>query len=272
MIADVLRTALFVPATRPERIPKALASGADCVIVDLEDAVPEDGKAAARAHLETFLDTCPEARLLLRINGHAHPAQPADLTLCAAWPQIAGILLPKAESAAQVRRAAAAGKPVIPIIETARGLAALPQIARARGVDRLALGGLDLCFDLGFSSGSEAAGRILDQARYALLVQSRAAGLAAPLDTVFPAISDPEGLGRHARNARDTGFCGMLCIHPSQVDPVHRAFQPDAAELAWAERVLAAAGSGDAVYLIDGQMVDAPVIARARRIVYSATR
>ncbi len=270
MNSQIIRSALFVPASRPERIPKALAVGADAVIVDLEDAVQESLKVEARANLDAFLSSNPEARLLVRINAPEHAGHAADIELCGRHAGVIGVLLPKVECAAQVARVAACGKPVWPIIESAAGLLELPSIARANGVERLSFGALDLGLDLGLSSGSAAAERILDQARYALLLHSRTAALAAPLDSVFPAIEDREGLTRTARDARDMGFDGLLCIHPTQVDTIHRALCPAPEELDWARRVMAAASSGEGVFVVDGQMVDAPVLGRARRLLQRA--
>lgn len=270
MTSSIVRTALFVPATRPDRIPKALASGADAVIVDLEDAVAENLKAAARNHLDAFLAADPSARVLVRINAAGHAQQGEDLKVCAAHSGVTGVLLPKVESAAQVADAAACGKPVWPIIESARGLAVLAEIAAAAGVERLSFGSLDLGLDLGLASGTPGAERILDQARYALLLQSRLAQLAPPLDSVFPDIKNLHGLAQFVTDARDMGFGGMLCIHPSQVAVVHETLMPSADELAWAQRVLAAGASGDGVFVVDGQMVDAPVLGRARRLLQRA--
>ncbi|HET8790172.1 MAG TPA: CoA ester lyase, partial [Modicisalibacter sp.] len=113
---------------------------------------------------------------------------------------------------------------------------------------------------------SEGAERLLDQARYQLRVHSSAAGLAAPIESVHPAIDDDRGVQLAATRARDMGFAGMLCIHPRQLEPIHRAFSPSLAELAWAQRVLEAAKQSHGAFSVDGQMVDAPVIERARRI------
>nr|WP_288498765.1 CoA ester lyase [uncultured Pseudomonas sp.] len=270
MTRQIIRTALFVPASRPERIPKALAAGADVVIVDLEDAVQESLKVEARHNLERFLAGNPEARLLVRINSPEHAGHAADIALCQRHGGVIGVLLPKVESAAQVARVAGVGKPVWPIIESARGLHELPAIAAAPGVERLSFGGLDLGLDLGLNSGTPAAERLLDQARCAILLHSRLANLAAPLDSVFPAIQDQAGLDRASRDARDMGFGGLLCIHPSQVAVVHQVLAPSAQELDWARRVLQAGEGGDGVFVVDGQMVDAPVVGRARRIVARA--
>jgi len=270
MNKPIIRSALFVPATRPERIPKALSSGADVVIVDLEDAVQESLKAEARDNLDAFLLANPQARLLVRINAPGHAGQAADIALCQRHPGVIAVLLPKVESTEQVAQAAASGKPVWPIIESARGLLELPAIARASGVERLSFGGLDLGLDLGLASGTAAAERILDQARYTILLHTRTANLAPALDSVFPAIQNQDGLRRATQDARDMGFGGLLCIHPSQVAIVHQALMPSPEELDWAQRVLAAGASGDGVFVVDGQMVDAPVVGRARRLLQRA--
>ena len=265
-----IRSALFVPATRPERIPKALQSGADQVIVDLEDAVAEDLKAQARASLDAFLNDNPQARVLVRINAPQHQQQAADIELCRRQPGVVAVLLPKAESAAQVEQAAACGKPVWPIIESARGLLELPAIARARGVERLSFGALDLGLDLGLASDTAGAQRILDQARYAILLHSVLAQLAPPLDSVFADINNSAGMAHMAADARDMGFGGLLCIHPGQVAVIHAAFMPRQDELDRARRVLDAVASTGGVFVLDGQMVDAPVIGLARRVLRRA--
>lgn len=270
MNQTIVRSALFVPASRPERIAKALASGADRVIVDLEDAVEETAKEQARHNLQAFLSDNPQANVLVRVNAPGHWAHEADLALCQRHAGVSGILLPKAETTDQVRLAHATGKPVWPIIESARGLVALPSLAVCAGVERLSFGSLDLGLDLNLRTASEAAEHVLGHARYAVLLHSRAAGLAAPLDGVFPAIQDIEGLHRHVQYARDMGFGGALCIHPSQVGVIHQALEPSAAELDWARRVLAGAEGGAGVFTLDGQMVDAPVILRARAILQVA--
>ncbi|QXI25929.1 HpcH/HpaI aldolase/citrate lyase family protein [Pseudomonas vanderleydeniana] len=266
MSSSILRSALFVPGSRPERFAKALASGADAVIVDFEDAVEEPLKRAARDHLGTFLEENPDVRVLVRVNAPEHAEHAADLAFCKQHPGVVGVLLPKVESAVQVEAVAAAGKRVWPIIESARGLLALAEIAGARGVERLSFGGLDLALDLNLRSGSEAARFALDQARLALIIHSRGAGLVAPLDGVHPAIDDPEGLQRSIRHAYEMGFAGALCIHPRQVPVIHAALTPSAEDLAWARRVVDAGSDGAGAYQVDGQMVDAPVLLRARRL------
>lgn len=259
-----VRTALFVPADRPDRFAKALASGADAVIVDFEDAVVDAHKGRARALLREFLDATPGAGVWVRINMAGHSEHASDLELCG-HPGVIGVVVPKAQDVKQLAQVAALGKPVWPIIESAQGLAALDALARVPGVERLTFGGLDLSLDLGMTPGTGGAERMLDQARYALLVQSRLAGLQAPLDTVFPDLANEQGLQEFARNAGHMGFAGMLCIHPRQVSSVHAALAPSTADLNWARRVVAGAAN-DGAFTVDGQMVDAPVIERARRL------
>ncbi|MDU4251871.1 CoA ester lyase [Pseudomonas sp.] len=267
---SIVRTALFVPGSRPERFAKALASGPDAVIVDFEDAVEASLKAQARDNLEAFLGANPDARVRVRVNAAGDPEQAADLELCRRLPGVIGILLPKAERAMQVRIAASCGKPVWPLIESARGLLALGEIAACEGVERLTFGGLDLALDIGMNSGTPAAAVVYDQVRLNLLLHSRVNDLQPPLDTVFPAFDDAEGFAATIRHGRDLGLLGALCIHPKQVGVAHAALAPSADELDWARRVVTAAESGAATFQVDGQMVDAPVLSRARRLLASA--
>ncbi|UZE25601.1 CoA ester lyase [Pseudomonas sp. B21-056] len=271
MNTSIVRSALFVPATRPERIPKAITTGADRVIVDLEDAVQENLKEQARDNLERFLSDNPDAPILVRVNAPDHWAHVADLELCRRHAGVIGVLLPKAESAEHVLTAANTQKPIWPIIESAKGLAELQAIAQAQGIERLSFGSLDLGLDLNLTTGSHAAEEILSHARYAVLLATRVAGLAPALDGVFPSIQDTVGLHSTVQFARDMGFGGALCIHPSQVAIIHQALEPSPEELRWAQRIIEAASSGEGVFVLDGQMVDAPVIGRARSILARAT-
>ncbi|MFC4274539.1 HpcH/HpaI aldolase/citrate lyase family protein [Achromobacter aloeverae] len=265
-----VRTALFVPASRADRIPKALASGADAVIVDLEDAVEPAAKPAAREALAAFLDAHPDVRVWVRVNDATTAWHEDDLAALRGKPGVAAIMLPKAESAAQVARVGQ-GVPVVPIIETARGMVNLAEVAAAPGVALLAYGSLDYGVDLGLTPGTDAAAVLLDQARGQVLLHSRAAGLPAPLDGVHPDIADTDGLRAMAVRAGDMGFAGMLCIHPSQVRTVHEALRPAQADLDWAQRVLSAAReSGAGAFRFEGKMVDAPVLARARQVLARA--
>ncbi len=258
---EAIALALFVPADRPERFLKALASGADAVILDLEDAVSPDRKGAARAALADARDVLDGAagRVLVRVNAVGTPWHRDDLSAAAAFP-LAGVVLPKAESAADVAEAArVAGVPAVALIESARGLAAVRDTARAAA--RLAFGSIDFAGDLGCAPSREA----LLGARAELVLASRLAGLAGPLDGVTTAYGDAAAVEDDARYGSLLGFAGKLLIHPAQVAPARAGFLPSTEERAWAERVLAGGRDGGAV-AVDGAMVDAPVRLRAETI------
>ena len=261
-----VRSALFVPGSRPERFDKAFATGADRIIVDFEDAVEEHLKSAARDNLAGYLSANPGLSVVVRINAFEHSQHHHDLEFCRHFAGVSAILLPKSEAPEQVSLAAATGKRVWPLIESAKGLHNLTAIAAAEGVERLTFGAVDLGLELGLRPGSPGASRVLDQVRYQVLVNTALLQLAQPLDTVFTGIADLPGLGSFADNARDMGFGGMLCIHPSQVAVVNAAFQASAEELEWARKVLTAAEGAPGAFRLDGRMIDAPVIAAAQRM------
>jgi citrate lyase subunit beta/citryl-CoA lyase len=247
---------LFVPGDRPERFDKAFAAGADFVIVDFEDAVANDRKNAARQAVDHWLT--PDRGVLIRIS---EPANAAELSICAR-PGVDGIVLPKA-TAATAAALAPTGKPVIALIETASAVLDLRAIASTPGVVRLAIGALDLALDIGLSSD----GPLLDGVRLQMAIASRAAGIAPPINGVTANFSDSVALTDDVQRVRALGFTGKLCIHPLQIVPVRTAFAPTAAEIAWARKVLTASpdGGSGAISML-GEMVDKPVIERARRI------
>lgn len=267
---NLIRSALFVPANRPERIPKALAAGADIVIVDLEDAVAPEAKADARQALGDYLQGNADAGLWIRINAAESAAFAADLAFCHGCPGIAGLVVPKAETTESLERVAELGYPLIALIESAAGLQALSTLSRARGVERLSFGALDLSVDLGIEPGSDGGDWMLDQARYQIVLHSRLAGLAAPIETVHPEFRNLEVVENAARRAAEMGFGGMLCIHPYQVEAVHRGMAPSKEQLDWAQRVVMAAENDAGALQVDGQMIDAPVVLRAKRLVQRA--
>jgi citrate lyase subunit beta / citryl-CoA lyase len=263
------RSFLFVPGHRPERFAKALASGADAVIIDLEDAVPLDAKLAARAALLAAwpdFDAAQRARLLVRVNPFGTPWHQADLSAVASLTGLGAVMLPKAESPEQIAHAVqTSGLPVLPLMESAEGLGQMDCMARTPGVLRLVLGHIDLQADLGLSCGPEEAE--LAPVRLALVVASRRAGLPSPVDGVTTATTNAEVLARDAQRSRRFGMGAKLCIHPAQVDGVHQALAPTEAECDWARRVLAAeVAAGGGAFSVDGKMVDPPVLLLARQI------
>ena len=254
-MSRIARSLLFVPGSRPDRFDKALVAGADAVVVDLEDAVAPGDKDRARDALAAWL--APDRSVIVRINGADTEWFRGDLALCGR-PGVAGVMLPKAERAGDIAAVRGAGAPaVLPLVESAAGFAALPAIAGAPGVQRLAM--------------RDALEDELLFFRSQLVLASRLADLQPPVDGVSTAIDDTDRLREDVLRARRLGFGGKLCIHPRQVEGVNRHFTPSEAERAWAQRVLdAAAASGGAAVAVDGKMVDKPVILRAQAIVRDA--
>lgn len=265
-------TYLFVPGNRPERFAKALASSADRVILDLEDAVAPTDKPMARAVIAAWVATlaAPErARLLVRINDAASGWHADDVS----WLQpssILNIMLSKCEHPAQIAHVLAhlpEGAMVLPLIESARGVLAAMAIAQAQNVSRLAFGSLDFMLDLDLPGP----GFALDSAATTVALASRAAGLPAPIAGVTPELGADQ-VRADLSHARALGFGAKMCIHPSQVAVVREAFQPDAQSLAWAKRVLThwQQSKGQGAIQLDGKMVDKPVLLRAERILAQA--
>jgi citrate lyase subunit beta/citryl-CoA lyase len=257
---------LFVPGDRPERFDKALASAADVVILDVEDAVAPEDKSAARRAIAQWCSGAQahRARLAIRINDAATEWFAEDLLLLrSAETPVA--MLPKAERPepiAQVLCVLPAGGHVIPIIETARGVANVDAIASAAGVLRLAFGTLDYAVDLDLS-GDE---RGLIYAASRIAISSKCAELASPIAGVTAAMDDEARLADDVALARACGFGAKLCIHPRQVEAVHRLFAPSPGEIDWAKCVIAAAEGHAGAFALDGKMVDRPVLLRAQAI------
>ena len=254
---------LFVPADRPDRIAKALAAGADGAIVDLEDAVAPARKDAARDGLAGALPAGRDVALLLRVNAVGTRWHDADVAAARGFD---GVVLPKAEDAAAIdalRGALRGGAVVVALIETVAGLEAVDALARA--ADRIAFGSIDFALDLGCAHTRMA----LLPIRSRLVRAARLAGRPAPLDGVTAAVDDADAVSDDAAHGAEMGFGGKLLIHPRQIGPARAAFRPRPAEIAWAERVAGAAAEDGAV-MVDGAMVDAPVVARARRILSRA--
>jgi citrate lyase subunit beta/citryl-CoA lyase len=255
------RTYLFVPGDRPDRYSKAFASRADAVIIDLEDAVAPTSKDAARAALSAWLASEDGPSVLVRINAADSSWFEADLALVVRSSRVTSIMLPKASADSPWQTFG--GKPVLPLIETAAGIESLRAVAHAPGVGRLAFGTLDLQADLGIEGDDDALAAFRSQ----VVLVTRLANLAAPVDGVCTSIDDAEALNAHAARARRFGFGGVLCIHPAQVAVMNAAFEPHAEQIAWAHRVLAAAASANgAAVAVDGKMVDRPVLLRAQAL------
>ena len=257
------RSFLFVPGSQPDRFIKALSSGADAVVIDLEDAVEVDAKADARRAVASWI--APDRKVLLRVNANGTPWFTEDAQI-AKLRGIAGIVLPKAESAADVVALVSLTKtkiPVFPLIETARGMWNAMEIAKAPFVRQLMFGTLDFIADMGMDSD----GVELDPFRAQLVMISRVAGIDPPVDGVTPAIDDVDRLAAETKNGKRRGFGGKLCIHPKQVSIVNECYAPSVSEVSWARRVLDASEKANgAAITIDGKMVDRPVVLRAQRV------
>ncbi|MGW5570370.1 HpcH/HpaI aldolase/citrate lyase family protein [Nocardia thailandica] len=263
-----------MPADRPERFAKAAAAGAGLVVLDLEDAVAPAAKDAARAAAVEWVEAGNVCGV--RINAVGTAWHGADLAALA--PLGCAIMLPKAEATSVGRVTAAltsaistgnadtwpsASAPLIALVETAAGVLDAREIAADPGVHRLAVGTFDLAAELVVDPNDRDA---LATTRRLLVLASAAAGLPGPIDGVTAAVDAPERLTADAAYARGLGFAGKLCIHPRQLPPVIAAFRPTDADIAWARTILAAVADDTAVTLVDGAMVDKPVVDRAHRI------
>jgi citrate lyase subunit beta/citryl-CoA lyase len=255
------RSYLFAPGHNEKLLSRVFDAGADAVMLDLEDAVPPDAKEQARA---LVADVLLDRSAWVRINAVGTDVAAADLDAVAGL--AAGIRIPKVQSSSDVRWVIdrAPDTPVICALESARGILAAEEIASVPGVRHLSLGGVDLRRDLGAGDGNL-------QTLYArshLVVVSRATGLGAPIDSVYPRLNDDAGLRAQTEFARSLGFFGKSAIHPRQLATLHEVFTPSSEELEWARTVLDAfeASGGDAVKLPDGEFVDLPVAERAQRV------
>lgn len=276
-----LRSLLFVPGDRPDRMEKALDAGADALILDLEDAVAPAAKPAARRAVADFLAGNRQAHLWVRINPLNGPEAPHDLAAIAGT-HPAGIVLPKAEGGASVdalaRRLTEIGNATAMILaiatETPAAIFQLGAYGGARRLAGLTWGAEDLPAAIGAAASREEDGRYTppyEIARALTLFGAAAAGV-APIETVYPAFRDLDGLAAYAARARRDGFVGMMAIHPAQVPVINAAFTPDEDEIANARAVVAAfAESPDAGALsLDGRMIDRPHLVQAKRILAQA--
>ncbi|WP_397416669.1 HpcH/HpaI aldolase/citrate lyase family protein [Phenylobacterium sp.] len=261
------RSLLFVPGNRPDRFDKALDARADAVCIDLEDAVAPPDKAAARTAALRFCAASPAPGLGVRINGPTTTQYPEDCAALAseAAPPPAFVMVPKAETAGQLadvrRRIGANCPPLWPIIETPEGLHLAWEIAAAPGVGGVLFGAVDYSAEVGCTLEWDA----LLYARGALAAACARAGVEL-LDVPHLDIADAADLAASTARARALGFTGRACIHPTQVSAVNAVFTPDAAAVDRARRVVAAfeAAAGGAA-LLDGKLIELPVVRAARR-------
>ena len=282
------RSLLFSPGDRPELMRKAPATGADVICFDLEDAVAPGRKDEARAAVREVLvdpDFDPDAEVCVRLTATA-PAADLDALVGATRdgsddpdPSLGldAVMLPKVEDADSVERVAALcadrglDPAVFALVETASGVLSAAPIAAADATSAVAFGAEDLAADVGATRTDE--GTEVLYAREHVVLAASAADVDA-LDTVYTDFSDAEGLREETAFARTLGYDGKLAIHPSQVGPINEAFTPDAEEIEWAARVLDARDEADradrGVFSVDGEMIDAPLIAQAERIVERA--
>jgi citrate lyase subunit beta/citryl-CoA lyase len=284
---SVLRSFLFTPANHARRVEKVFTIGADAAILDLEDAVAIDEKPGARGKAVEALQRPRACKAYVRVNALDTEFCFDDL-LTIVGPGLDGIILPKVESAhgmltadwmvAQLERRAGlevGAIDIIPIIETGVGLMAAEEIARAGSrIRRLSFGAGDFTFDMNIAWTSDESE--LAYARSRLVAVSRAAGLEAPLDTVWFDLQDEDGLRASAEKVVKMGFQGKLCIHPSQIPVVNRAFTPSDEAVDFARKVVAAfeaaEADGSAALQVDGKFIDYPIVYRAQRVLETVDR
>lgn len=256
---------LFVPGTHPERFSKALSSGADEVIIDLEDAVAIEDKDRALENACSALIGNLEGSVYVRVNPVESPWFGRDLQRLATASEnglLRGVILPKAERAADIERLRDALPPqieILALVETAIGVSKVNEISAARGLARIGIGAVDLSFDLDSDTNSA----LMDTVYAQVTIASRVAGIASPLGSPPITIHDPVTIEESARRLRGFGLGGQLCIHPAQVAPIHAGFAPTNEQVDWAVQVMASVGGA---VQVQGQMVDKPVRDKAQRI------
>lgn len=273
----VPRSWLFVPATRPERFIKAVSSGADAVILDLEDAVGVIEKSQARQNVAQFMKNRSIANsfesngpsLWLRLNNDSQLEE--DLQLCQLLTKhqvLTGVVLPKVTDVLPIQRTfKALTLPIVVQIESAQGITKLSDIAESEGVIAISYGRLDISNQLNLRVGSRAEQDFFDHLRIKLLLTSHTRGLIAPIESVYPDFKNEQGMTTTASYMSDLGFSGMLCIHPSQVAIVNQAFKATADQLSFATKVVEYyQQTGDSIFAIEGVMVDLPVILQCQRL------
>jgi len=280
MINGPFRSLLFTPGNHPRKVEKVFAAGADVAILDLEDAVAVSEKEAARATVVEALKAPRQCQGFVRVNALDTEFCEADIA-AVTGPWLDGIMLPKVESVAGLLAAdkmleraereqglEPGGIDLLPIIETAKGLAAVSDIADSGSrVRRLSFGAVDFAKDMGMQLTEDE--WELTPARSAIVLASRVARLAAPLDSVWVHFRDQDGLAKSCERVRVMGYQGKMAIHPDQIAPINDAFTPGEEEIAHAEKIIAAfeeaEAAGSASIVVDGFFVDYPVVDQARR-------
>lgn len=262
------RTWLFVPADKIDKVPKAFASGADQIIVDLEDAVAKKDKQQARDNLYHYDCQNESKPIWIRINQTQSQHFLSDIEMCQRLNKISGILLPKTESANDIKTSHhLTNLPIIGLIETAKGLHHLNDIAQAQGLLALSYGFLDICHELNVQPNTPSADIIANQIRYQLLLTSKVHQLVPPIDSVYPDFHDDLGLQQRVQLWSNMGMSGMLCIHPKQISTVHQSLIYDIKDIEFAHQVVNTyQQTGKAAFQIDGQMVDLPVIRKCEML------
>ncbi len=259
-----LRSYLFVPGNRPDRFSKACSSGADAIIIDLEDAVSPDEKSAAREATAAWLSA--DHPVYIRINACDTEWFEEDIALLQGG-GVAGVVLPKTEQREQIISLAdkiPKSVRIIPLAESALGIWNVLELALAPQVERLAFGSIDFQLDTGIEGEYEE----LLYARSRLVLASRIAGVLSPIDGVTTSIENTQLLAEDVRKTKRLGFGGKLCIHPKQVDTVNAEFMPTETELEWAGKIIELINtSGEGVVSFEGKMVDRPVIEKAKKII-----
>lgn len=263
------RSFLFVPANRPERFLKATASGADAVILDLEDSVPFESKKDARLAIKSSWQELKKSAvsLVIRINSPETKWGLEDLDFFQGLDGLNGVMVPKCESSSSLNRVSQnfIGVPLLPIIESAAGYLALPEIAKTAYVSRLVVGHIDFLADSGMLCSEDQLE--LNSLRFQVAMCSRVGGLAPAIDGVTVSVDDVELIRADAERSIRFGFGGKLCIHPKQISIVHEILAPSADQISWANKVIDAMEiSGGAAVQLDGKMIDLPVLLQAKRL------
>lgn len=274
----IYRSLMFTPGTNKERLLKSVSSEADALLWDLEDAVHPDEKAAARAVIQEALDELedkPAKPIFLRVNQYGTEWYAEDVKL-ARHENVNGIMLPKAESARQVQETwegmGASGELIV-LVETAVGIVRLEDIFSNPNVSGVAFGAIDYAVDADLTLTE--AGLEAIYARSRIVTYAKAAGVEGIYDTVFADIHNTESLQKRAVSARALGFNGQMAVHPKQLETIHEVYSPSREDIDWAVKVLHHAeheAKGAGVFMLDGKMVDRPIIEKAKQIYSAAER